>query len=50
MKTIDEVLQEIRNIPEKVRTPYISNKELEKITEDLLRAREYEYNKRMEIK
>jgi hypothetical protein len=50
MQVIDNLIQKIRNIPESVRDPHISNKEIEKMANSILIAHEYEQVKRMEIK
>ena len=50
MQIIDSLIQQLRSIPEKVRSPMISDKEIEEITQNILVAHEYEYNRRMEIK
>jgi hypothetical protein len=50
MTALDDLLQKIRNMPEKLRTPYISNKELDQISREICLVKEFENNKRMEIK
>ena len=50
MQVIDNLIQRIRNIPEHVREPHISDKEIEQITNNLMLAHEYEQAKRMEVK
>ena len=50
MQIIENILQQLRSIPEKARTPAISDKEIEQITNNIVRAHEYEQNRRMEIK
>lgn len=50
MQIIDNMIQKIRSVPETVREPMISNKEIEQLTRNLMLVRECEYLKRLEIR
>jgi hypothetical protein len=50
MLVVNSLIQKIRTIPEQIREPNISNKEIEQIMNNVLLATEYEQMRRMEIK
>ena len=50
MQVIDALIQKIRKIPEAMREPHISNKEIEQMTNNMLRTQEYEHMRRMEVR
>ena len=50
MSIIENLIKQIGSIPEQMRTPKLSDKEIEEVAKGLELAHEYEYAKHMEIK